>query len=30
MYMVGVVAVALWTGRITRAFDIWWWALFFS
>jgi competence protein ComEC len=28
MYMVGVVAVALWLGRITRAFDIWWWALF--
>lgn len=28
MYMVGVVAVALWTNRITRAFDIWWWALF--
>ncbi|MFM6921255.1 MAG: ComEC/Rec2 family competence protein, partial [Polynucleobacter victoriensis] len=27
MYMVGVVAVALWTNRITRAFDIWWWAL---
>lgn len=28
MYMVGVVAFAMWTGRITRAFDIWWWALF--
>lgn len=27
MYMVGVVAVAMWTGRITRSFDIWWWAL---
>ena len=27
-YMVGVVAVAVWTGRTTRAFDIWWWALF--
>ncbi len=28
MYMVGVVAFAVWMGRITRAFDIWWWALF--
>jgi len=28
MYMVGVVAIALWMGRISRAFDIWWWALF--
>jgi competence protein ComEC len=28
MYMVGVVAVAVWSGRIPRAFDIWWWALF--
>ncbi len=27
MYMVGVVAVALWSGRVPRAFDIWWWAL---
>ena len=27
MYMVGVVAFALWTGRIARAFDIWWLAL---
>ena len=27
-YMVGVVAYAAWFGRITRAFDIWWWALF--
>lgn len=27
MYMVGVVAIALWTGRIVRAFDIWWLAL---
>ncbi|WP_255532551.1 DNA internalization-related competence protein ComEC/Rec2 [Polynucleobacter sp. UK-Kesae-W10] len=29
MYMVGVVAFALWTGRNPRAFDIWWWALAF-
>ncbi|MEY4495662.1 MAG: hypothetical protein RL744_726 [Pseudomonadota bacterium] len=28
MYMVGVVAFALWSGRSPRAFDIWWWALF--
>jgi competence protein ComEC len=28
MYMVGVVAFALWTGRNPRSFDIWWWALF--
>ena len=28
MYMVAVVAIAMWTGRISRAFDIWWWALF--
>ena len=27
MYMVGVVAVALWSGRNPRSFDIWWWAL---
>ncbi len=27
MYMVGVVAAAVWSGRIPRAFDIWWWAL---
>jgi competence protein ComEC len=27
MYMVGVVAFALWTGRSPRSFDIWWWAL---
>jgi len=27
MYMVGVVAVALWSGRTPRTFDIWWWAL---
>ena len=27
MYMVGVVAYALWTGRNPRSFDIWWWAL---
>jgi competence protein ComEC len=27
MYMVGVVAVALWSGRTPRLFDIWWWAL---
>ena len=27
MEMVGVVALALWSGRIPRAFDIWWWAL---
>lgn len=26
-YMVAVVAIALWSGRITRGFDIWWWAL---
>ena len=29
MYMVGVVAFALWTGRNPRSFDIWWWALSF-
>ncbi|WP_370623024.1 DNA internalization-related competence protein ComEC/Rec2 [Polynucleobacter sp. MWH-Post4-6-1] len=29
MYMVGVVAYALWTGRNPRSFDIWWWALAF-
>lgn len=29
MYMVGVVAYALWVGRTPRAFDIWWWALAF-
>jgi competence protein ComEC len=29
MYMVGVVAFALWSGRSPRSFDIWWWALFF-
>ncbi|WP_255535065.1 DNA internalization-related competence protein ComEC/Rec2 [Polynucleobacter sp. Nonnen-W13] len=29
MYMVGVVAFALWSGRNPRSFDIWWWALFF-
>ena len=28
MYMVAVVAIAMWTGRVTRSFDIWWWALF--
>jgi len=27
MYMVGVVAFAVWTGRNPRSFDIWWWAL---
>ena len=27
MYMVGVVAFALWSGRNPRSFDIWWWAL---
>jgi competence protein ComEC len=27
MYMVGVVAYALWSGRNPRSFDIWWWAL---
>ena len=29
MYMVGVVAFALWTGRTPRSFDIWCWALAF-
>ena len=29
MYMVGVVAFALWTGRNPRSFDIWGWALAF-
>jgi competence protein ComEC len=29
MYMVGVVAFALWFGRNPRSFDIWWWALIF-
>jgi competence protein ComEC len=29
MYMVGVVAFALWVGRNPRSFDIWWWALAF-
>jgi competence protein ComEC len=29
MYMVGVVAFALWTGRNPRSFDIWRWALAF-
>jgi competence protein ComEC len=29
MYMVGVVAFALWSGRNPRSFDIWWWALVF-
>jgi len=29
MYMVGVVAFALWSGRNPRSFDIWWWALGF-
>jgi competence protein ComEC len=29
MYMVGVVAYALWSGRKPRSFDIWWWALAF-
>ncbi|QWE16006.1 DNA internalization-related competence protein ComEC/Rec2 [Polynucleobacter sp. AP-Nino-20-G2] len=29
MYMVGVVAFALWSGRNPRSFDIWWWALAF-
>ncbi|MBU3601851.1 DNA internalization-related competence protein ComEC/Rec2 [Polynucleobacter sp. AM-25C3] len=29
MYMVGVVAFALWSGRTPRSFDIWWWALAF-
>ncbi|MBU3611453.1 DNA internalization-related competence protein ComEC/Rec2 [Polynucleobacter sp. MG-27-Goln-C1] len=29
MYMVGVVAFALWSGRNPRPFDIWWWALAF-
>lgn len=27
MYMVGVVAFAMWSGRDPRSFDIWWWAL---
>lgn len=27
LYMVGIVAFALWTSRIMRAFDIWWLAL---
>ncbi len=30
MYMVGVVAFALWSGRNPRSFDIWWWALAFG
>ena len=29
MYMVGVVAYALWSGRNPQSFDIWWWALVF-
>ena len=29
MYMVAVVAFALWAGRNPRSFDIWWWALAF-
>jgi competence protein ComEC len=29
MYMVGVVAFAMWSGRNPRSFDIWWWALAF-
>ena len=29
MYMVGVVAFALWSGRNPRSFDIWCWALVF-
>ena len=29
MYMVGVVALAMWFGRNPRSFDIWWWALAF-
>ncbi len=29
MYMVGVVAFALWSDRNPRSFDIWWWALAF-
>ncbi len=29
MYMVGVVAFALWSGRNPRSFDIWWWAFAF-
>ena len=29
MYMVGIVAFALWSGRNPRSFDIWWWALAF-
>lgn len=28
MMMVGVAAIALWTGRVVRGFDLWWWALF--
>jgi competence protein ComEC len=28
MVMVGVSALALWSGRIVRGFDLWWWALF--
>jgi competence protein ComEC len=27
MYMVGVVAFAVWSGRDPRSLDIWWWAL---
>jgi competence protein ComEC len=28
MYMLGVACLALWANRISRPFDIWWWALF--
>jgi len=27
MLMVGVSALALWSGRLVRGFDLWWWAL---
>lgn len=28
MVMVGVSALAVWSGRIVRGFDLWWWAIF--
>lgn len=27
MFMVAILALALWTGRLMKAFDVWWWAL---
>ncbi len=29
MFMMGILAVSMWAGRVMRPFDVWWWALLF-